>query len=366
MKILSRAMLLAFCTLAANVGASTAVPAGADPVDAPDLANYNGRDTCRIAPLLPVPRKRIQVDWRGACSSDGFASGDGELDWIDVAGKRYRLKGRLVRGVVQGEGELKTDAFTYIGTLRQGVPDGSGYFKYANGEQYEGEVAAGKRNGKGIMLWLDQGRYTGEWKNDAMAGWGERVYALGGSYSGQWQDDKWHGHGKLVYAGSGRVHEGQFENDAPAGSAPAAAGLADMNDQRTLAQQHEQRRADYKAIAPGDTPPYPAEGLGELAKAVHVLNHWADSAEGTLLLHVRVGADGKAKDVKAYEKPTLTDPAKVDAMVTHIANLLLLTPFQPGVCDGKPCEMIFPLRFAFSVVEVSDPRLYLQMMRKGR
>jgi hypothetical protein len=28
--------------------------------------------------------------------------------------------------------------------------------------------------------------------------------------------------------------------------------------------------------------------------------------------------------------------------------------------------MIFPLRFAFSIKEVSDPRLYLQMMRKMR
>jgi hypothetical protein len=111
----------ALATLLMMLAAAHAAAAPAQPVRA-NLPGYTGFDNCRIAPLEPAPRWDA-VDWDGPCTG-GFASGKGELYWKDEQGRRYRLKATLVRGEVQGEGELKTEDFSYIGTYRRGCPMG--------------------------------------------------------------------------------------------------------------------------------------------------------------------------------------------------------------------------------------------------
>ena len=328
---------------------------------------YFGKLNCRIAALEPAPRYDT-VDWNGACE-DGFAVGQGELKWIDEKTRnRYRLKATLVRGEVQGEGELKTADYTYIGTLRRGVPHGKGFFTYTSGMQYEGDVVAGQREGKGIAVETDRSEYAGEWKDGRPHGWGEMKYAEGGSYSGQWQQGKRQGRGKIVYAGSGRTFEGEFANDLIVGaeaqefdmlrhaflredrdySAPNRIPL----DQPWEALTQDQKnivRSRYPALARGDDPPYPSKGPLEFLKAISTLNREAGAAEGTLRMAVLVGADGKAKRADVFEKPSLGDPKDDQKLVKRIASLLMLTPYKPAMCQGEPCEMVYPVLNEFIV-----------------
>lgn len=354
-----------FVSLLVAAAASSAIAAPAKAPARADLPGYTGFDDCRIAPLEPAPRNDA-VEWSGACEGS-FAVGKGELDWKDEKKNRYRLKATLVRGEVQGEGELKTAEYTYIGTFRRGVPHGAGFFTYKRGNMYEGGVVDGKHEGKGISIHPDRTEYTGEWKNGKWHGWGEIKYGLGGSYSGQWQEGKRHGHGRIVYTGSGRSYEGKFENDLVAGTAPLVeepvkARLQSRSRTPTLTgylpfdagwedltePQKNVARGMYPALEAGDDPPYPAKGTRELFEAVEKLNNKAGAAEGFLRVHALIGADGKAKQVNVYEKPTLNDKEDAERLVKYIASLLMMGSYKPAMCQGKPCEMVYPLLFDFS------------------
>jgi len=323
-----------------------------------------GAPGCRIALLDSAPRHGA-VRWTGACD-DGFAAGHGELEWRNDKGKRHRLKATLVRGEVQGEGELKTSEFTYIGTFLRGVPHGSGFFTYKSGTMYEGGVVNGKHEGKGIFVGTDRSEYTGEWKNDKEHGWGQITYGRGGSYSGQWQDGNRHGLGRIVYAGSGRTFEGRFENDLIAGTSPPVKQemtdsvyyngaptiinylpLDASWDQLTDAQKNVVRGI-YPALEAGDDPPYPVHGSRGLMTTVAELNSAAGKAHGYLRVYALIGADGKARQVKVYEKPVLDEMRNVDRLVTYIAQRMMQETYKPAMCQGTPCEMIYSLFFSFS------------------
>jgi hypothetical protein len=98
---------------------------------------------------------------------------------------------------------------------------------------------------------------------------------------------------------------------------------------------------NYEAIAPGDEPPFPAAGLvaifDPLRKAQQKL-----LANEKLFLVAMVDGTGKVTEVSAFGSQD-SDMAKFAAQV------LLLTPFKPAVCSGKPCPMQFPLRVDFRV-----------------
>ncbi|MBL8302665.1 MAG: hypothetical protein JNM26_07830 [Ideonella sp.] len=95
----------------------------------------------------------------------------------------------------------------------------------------------------------------------------------------------------------------------------------------------------YDAIAPGDEPPFPAEGLKPIYEA---LSKGQDRLEawGELFLIASVEANGKVSEVKAIGAPGA-------AMVQFAATVLILTRFKPAVCGGRPCRMEFPLRQYF-------------------
>lgn len=334
---------------------------------------YHGKPDCRIAPLDTVPASSA-VSWDGACEG-GFAQGKGELKWMGANFKQPRLTATLVRGEVAGEGELKTAEYTYIGTLRRGVPHGKGFFTYKSGMQYEGDVVAGQREGKGIAVETDRSEYAGEWKDGRPHGWGEMKYAEGGSYSGQWQQGKRQGRGKLVYAGSGRTFEGEFANDLIVGAEAQEFDMlrhAFLREDRAILRERDNRttkvsipldqpwealtqdqknivRSRYPALARGDDPPYPSKGPLEILKAISAFNRDAGAAEGTLRMVVLVGADGKAKRAEVFEKPTVYDLEEDQRLLKRIARVLMLTPYKPAMCQGEPCEMVYPVVNEFIV-----------------
>lgn len=349
-----------------KTSASVLVALSVSAYAADDPAWY-GEANCRIARLEPKPAGDF-AKWSGACK-DGYAEGKGVLEWEARSKGKRKLEATLVRGEVSGEGTLTYDVGTYIGTFRNGVPHGEGYFKYANGDGlYEGGVAEGKRDGAGIFIAQDRSRYEGQWQAGIRQGFGRQTYTLGGSYEGQWKDDKFDGKGSIVYAGSGRKYEGQFREGRALGAAPREAGetghfalkadrpvtgsktLADRVigylplttpwEKLTPAQQNLQRE-QYPALDDGDEPPYPMEGPRKLFDGIsRIYSAKFTESSGTLKLYILVGTDGKPKSVTAIGSP--------HPDLTRYASMVAMTqPFKPALCHGQPCEMFYPLTFQF-------------------
>lgn len=347
------------------VALALGLAAGAGSAQAQDTAAYLGAADCRLAPVLPPPVDGVR--WRGACR-DGFAEGKGTLTWRSADRIERTMEATLAAGQVQGDATIKLpDGALYIGTVRNGVPDGKGYFKDPDGLQYEGDVHGGRREGVAEALFPNGDRYKGEWQRGVPDGTGTMTYMLGGSYEGHWRRGVPDGRGTMTFAGSGRRAEVGFMNGVridtahpplPTGAAAgekteytAAADhertgshLADTvvhssvptnvgYDRLTPAQQ-QLVRDRYPALDEGDEPPYPVKGpqqyfldLTKLAGRYNVV--------GEVKINVLVGADGKVVSVSIMG---IGDP-EARRMAGIGAGLL---QYKPARCGGQPCQMMVP------------------------
>jgi hypothetical protein len=336
---------------------------------------YGTRD-CRIGTLLPAPTGS-KVSWSGACK-DGFADGPGTLAWNDADDSQRRVEGTLARGAVTGEAKLTWESpaknrfpdsarNSYIGTLRDGQPDGQGFFQYADGDMYEGGVVNGKPHGAGIRIDADRARYEGQWVDGKREGTGSALFALGGRYDGAWKNDRFEGAGTIVFAGKPRSWQGQFHEGRPVGiAAPALAkpnaytvrGDYLAHDSKVmyepvattpfppaaswsqLSPEHQNSfKTWYKALAPGDEPPYPLNGSQGAAKLVGKIRE-NFPYRGVFNIYVTVGADGKATSARAV--------GKVPQDIGRYASAFMLTErYKPAMCEGAPCEMTYAAGFMF-------------------
>lgn len=325
-----------------------------------------GAPDCRIAPLAKLPAGE-QLRWTGGCL-DGYASGKGVLSWHGERGG-LSIEGTLVRGEVSGTAVLKAPDYGYVytGTLKSGVPDGQGYFSFVpSGHQYEGEVRNGRQHGKGESLSPDRSYYVGEWAEGKRNGWGEATYSTGGSYKGQWKDDRMHGQGTIVFAGSGRVYTGLFEDGRIAGvPKPEVDSSTHAITEKTLGSNIQAKRVvaylppnaswdqlseaqkntvrlHYPALEPGDDPPFPAKGERQLLDAIRKANTALGLNTGYLGVNVLVGKNGKPLSVTTFGAPS-------PELVRAVSSLAMLVDYKPAVCHGEPCEMVYPLRFNFTI-----------------
>ncbi len=99
----------------------------------------------------------------------------------------------------------------------------------------------------------------------------------------------------------------------------------------------------YEYIAPGDEPPFPVNGLAPIYKAINKGRNIAPG-HGELFLAVTVGPDGKARKVEVFKSPG-------QDITRYISEVLLLTKYKPAICEGKKCEMQFPLSLSFSQLQ---------------
>ena len=106
--------------------------------------------------------------------------------------------------------------------------------------------------------------------------------------------------------------------------------------------QRTQVKSDYEAMAENDEPPFPAQGLGPVMKAIKKAAD-AFTPRGTLDAAVEIGPDGTARSLKIYKAPD-------DAQFTQFAaQLLMVTPYKAARCGGQPCTMWYPFHIEFSV-----------------
>lgn len=326
---------------------------------------WRGEPDCRfIAPGGPFAN--VKAVWKGECR-DGYATGKGVMSGRGERGD-FRIEATLERGDIHGSAMMTAPGFTYTGTFRNGLPHGQGFLQYLPPlGMYEGEMANGVPHGKGEKLATDRSYYVGEWQGGRRNGYGEATFSTGGSYKGQWKNDQFHGKGTIVYAGSGRTYEGEFEEGRVAGlPAPDIASgryalrvndsgsraltrdavvgylpLSKSWNELTPAQQNKMR-LNYPALEAGDEPPFPAKGERVLLDAVRRINDALGAVSGHLGVHVLIGKDGKPLTVTTFGAP---DPRLVRA----VSNLMVLQEYKPALCQGEPCEMVYPLHFTFAV-----------------
>jgi len=95
-------------------------------------------------------------------------------------------------------------------------------------------------------------------------------------------------------------------------------------------------RAGYDGMPAADEPPFPAEGLMPVFMAVQTGSGKQPSL-GNLTLVADVDASGTVRHVDTF--------GKVDAeFARYAARVLAATPFKPGFCAGRPCNMQYVLK----------------------
>jgi hypothetical protein len=99
-------------------------------------------------------------------------------------------------------------------------------------------------------------------------------------------------------------------------------------------EQKAELRALYTTMPEGDEPPFPAEGMKRIFNAVRNAQR-ISQARGEINMVVTVGADGKATKVESFGNESSVHMTEVTEQI------LLLTKYKPGKCDGQPCTMQF-------------------------
>lgn len=137
------------------------------------------------------------------------------------------------------------------------------------------------------------------------------------------------------------------EDDPPTGSAIRRNAVGSFSvpiNKRYDELSSEERQAlnrSYEHIDEGDEPPFPAEGLKPLLKAIYAIQGKL-LVTGKLFLVADVEPDGHVSQVKAEGSPSAE-------MTKYAGAALMLTKFKPAVCKGRPCKMQFPLEMIFKV-----------------
>ncbi|MBK8554334.1 MAG: hypothetical protein IPL65_00535 [Lewinellaceae bacterium] len=95
---------------------------------------------------------------------------------------------------------------------------GTGTFRFANSDRYQGTWSAGQMHGKGTYNFESGERYVGEFSLGKFSGRGTMYYPDGAYYTGDWKDNRKNGFGKLGSAQRqhypGKLGEWPFERTA--------------------------------------------------------------------------------------------------------------------------------------------------------
>jgi len=123
---------------------------------------------CKIS--NPSPKAAETVSWSGPCA-DGFAEGQGVLQWYMEGTAGVRYEGTLVHGTVSGQGKLTMpDGTRYEGGWVNGKQNGTGKYRAADGTTYEGEWKDGAPDGRGVLRRASGEVMDGTWKAGAYLG----------------------------------------------------------------------------------------------------------------------------------------------------------------------------------------------------
>jgi hypothetical protein len=100
----------------------------------------------------------------------------------------------------EGDGKLtyKNTPDCYEGDFKDNLINGTGIYKWANGDIFHGTFKDGKMDGKGVYKWPDGGQYEGEYVNNLKEGFGIFTWSNGKIFKGFFKLGRPHGQGKMV------------------------------------------------------------------------------------------------------------------------------------------------------------------------
>jgi hypothetical protein len=161
MKALSLRLLAPLLVASALAGVARAAPSD----DVEWIADKNG---CKVA--NPFPRAGETITWTGTCKN-GFADGEGVLQWFYNGKQDDRYEGNLARGWAEGRGTLfKSDGGKYDGEWQQSLQNGMGRYEAPDGSWYDGQWKNGKPNGNGQYRRPDGRMFMGQWSDGVFEG----------------------------------------------------------------------------------------------------------------------------------------------------------------------------------------------------
>ncbi len=310
----------------------------------------------------PSPKPNETVTWSGQCV-DGYASGEGVVQWLQNGAPGSRVEGTFVRGRLEGHGRVSApDGFLrYEGDFVAGEESGSGTLAWRNGDRYAGDFLHGDLTGKGVLTRANGERYEGDFVKGAWWGVGTYTHPGGERYSGEWVNNKRQGRGEIVW-GTGAHYSGLFVDDKPSdpsliqresfaitrtvtGSAIAQSSVwnievpVDKSYAEMTPQERRRIKSHYESMSEDDVPPYPLHGIRQIYDAA-VKVQTRLRMTGLLSLAVTVNPKGEPVSVDVIKSP---DTVVAKAM----AQVLMVQKYSPASCAGAPCQMQFPFRIDF-------------------
>lgn len=95
------------------------------------------------------------------------------------------------------------DPGEYSGAMDpNGVREGQGICKWADGSHYNGEWKGGYRHGKGVFKSREGTHHDGMWQNDIRHGPGDMLYTKSGNrIKGTWENDRLNGEATIINSG---------------------------------------------------------------------------------------------------------------------------------------------------------------------
>ncbi|MBF0270598.1 MAG: hypothetical protein HQL98_00790 [Magnetococcales bacterium] len=121
--------------------------------------------------------------------------------------------------------------------------DGTGHFRFDNGDEYQGNWRSGQRHGTGTYTYAKGEKYSGSWRLDQMEGQGTFYYKDGSRYEGEWRGNQRHGSGTLIQA-NGDKYVGEWRQDKRYGHGTRHLVFADHLARQQQAAELEEKRAE--------------------------------------------------------------------------------------------------------------------------
>ena len=111
----------------------------------------------------------------------------------------------------------------------------------------------------------------------------------------------------------------------------------DKRYEQMTPEQRQRIKDRYEAMGSNDEPPFPADGLAPVMKAV-LQAASAFHVDGPVEIETTIGPDGAARDVTFIRAPQNAQ------FKGYMTTLLMSTRYKAAVCGGKACVMGFPLQ----------------------
>lgn len=178
-------------------------------------------------PIIPIPG--LERPTEKMCVQCRFESGQSETIGQTPGGRIFTpyarnwwavrsLKLHCARGpIVEYEQSCEDPSSVALKRERKMTDDkrqDQGTVKYANGDEYTGDLVDGKLQGQGTFKSANGNESTGNWVDGKQQGQGTFKATNGNAYTGNWVDNKIQGQGTFKYA-NGTRFEGEWRDNKP-------------------------------------------------------------------------------------------------------------------------------------------------------